>query len=347
MPKEINRLDAFLSIPYGQKPEEQTYWAALASAIRSAANEISVPSLEIHSADKEMNALALKKSVMRLIDKCHFTIAVITGKNPNIFWEIGYTEAQKKPVVYLVDQNAEALTDSPVLISEALKCPYKNDEIIESIEQKKPPQNLSIRLTSFIDQAYKAVLAKPKRPNLQAFGNREQCNLPKMIAEAEVRIHLITTNLSYFSDENNFVVETLTGKQYAFDPPVSRGIEVKILTMDPESPMVKYRAEQLGLDYDVGVYRDMLKSSAKNFYQRYKSKPNVSVRLYDDLPLQIALIVDDVVMTSIITRGSPARKNLHFIMDMNLPGAESFEKHFSEVAAGPCKHITAFKWAGE
>lgn len=345
MPKEINKLDAFLSIPYGQKPEEKAYWSALASSIRNAASEILTPSLEIHSADKEINALALKKSVMRLIDKCHFTVAVISVKNPNIFWEIGYTEAQKKPVVYLVEQNAGALTDSPVLISEALKCTYRNDEIIKSIEQKEPPQDLSIRLTSFIEQAYKAVLAKPKRPNLQAFGNREQCNLPKMIAEAEERIHLITTNLSYFSDENSFTVGT--EKKYAFDLPVHRGVEVKILTMDPESPMVKYRAEQSGLDYDVGVYREMLKSSAKSFYQRYKNNPNVSIRLYDDLPLQIALIVDDLVMTSIITRGSPSRKNLHFIMDMNLPGAESFEKHFSEVAAGPCRHITAFKWAGE
>lgn len=344
-PKE--EFDAFLSIPYGREPEDQAYWQAVSAAIEEAASEISFGKIRIHRADREINALLIKKNVVQLIDCCDFTIGVIAGQNPNVFWEVGYTEAQGKPVVYLVDQEAEQVQGSPVLVSEALRCIFRSSDIINYIKSRKEA-DLKFKLIPFLDQAIKAVQAMPRQPKLAAFGSREDCKLPKLVSDAKERIHLITTNLSYFANADDFVIQNqMKEKQFAFDPPIERGVEVKILTMDPESPIVKYRAEQLGLDYDVGVYREELKSSARRFYQRYINKKNVSIRLYDDLPLQIALIVDEQVMTSIITRGSQARRNLHFIMDVTLTGADIFEKHFSEVAAGQCKHITAFKWAAE
>ena len=87
-------------------------------------------------------------------------------------------KAQKKPVVYLVDEDAEDLGNSPVLI-----------------------------------------------------------------IDATTRIYLITSNLIYFADFDSFTVE--------------------------------------------------------------RNKQNVSIRLYDDLPLQITLMVDEQVMTSVGERDPP------------------------------------------
>ncbi|MEA3357719.1 MAG: hypothetical protein U9Q67_04785, partial [Patescibacteria group bacterium] len=274
--------------------------------------------------------------------------AVTTGKNLNIFWEIGYTEAQNKPVVYLVDKGTEDLSNSSVLIIEALKCSYQSNDLERTVEEKKIPEAIAIKLRSFLEQAVKAVKAYPKLPVLTAFSGREECNLPNLVAHATDRIYLITSNLSYFAGVNSFTVEENNHKVFAFDPPIKRDVDVKILTLDPESPLVKYRAEQLTFEYDVGRYREELRESARRFYQLYKDEQKVSIRLYDDLPLQITLMIDDQVMTSVMTRGSRSRRNIHFVLDMDFPGArDSFERHFAEVAAGPCRHISTFKWAGQ
>lgn len=343
----IEKFDAFLSIPYGRTDADRVYWTALASAIKNAAGLVRGADLKIHSAENEVNALILKENVRKLIDECDFTIAVTTGNSSNIFWEIGYTEAHNKPVVYLVDED-EDLSNSPVLIIEALKCPYQAKNLVNVVEEGKIPEAMAINLRSFLEQAIKAVEATPKPPELTAHSSREDCDLPTLVANATDRIHLITSNLIYFADTDGFTVEENNQEVFAFDPPIHRGVDVKILTMDPDSPLVRYRAEQLTFEYDVGGYREELIKSAKKFYQRYKDKRGVSIRLYDDLPLQITLMVDDQVMTSVMSRGSRSRKNLHFILDMDFPGARnSFERHFAEVAAGPCKHISTFRWAGQ
>ncbi|MBV8858393.1 MAG: hypothetical protein JOZ02_15780 [Acidobacteria bacterium] len=337
---------AFLSIPYGKTPQDKIYWKAVASAIKGAANLIEGVQLSIRTAEEQVRAFTIKDNVINLINDCDFTIAVISGKNPNVFWEIGYTEAQKKPVVYLVDKNMEELEESPVLISEALRCSYSIDDLKKAVENKEAPLELAVKLKSHLEYAINSAKASPKPPKLVALNSREECNLPTLVAGANVRIHLITSNLSYFSDVDNFTVkDAKKDKVFAFDPAVERGVEVMILTMDPESPIVKYRAEQLKFEYDVGSYRDELRESARRFYQRYKKEKNVSIRLYDDLPLQITMMVDDQVMTSVMSRGSRSRKNLHFLLDKSFPGAENFEQHFSEVGAGPCHHISTFKWA--
>lgn len=353
---------AFLSIPYGAKSQEQIYWKALATSIRNAAKQITFAKLEILSADEHVAELNLKKSVSELLGKCHFTIAVVTEKNPNVFWEIGYTEAQKKPVVYLVREDSQTIKASPVLIVEALKCQYLDRDVKDAIAGDNVPKSLQTKLKPFLEIAIKTVQGTARKPEIICYKKRTEIPLNNLIATANERIHIITTNLSYFMDTEHMFFETseeltfLTkekspfkmekgAKVHAFEIPAKRGIEIKILTLDPESLIARYRAEQLGFDFDIGYYRKELKDSVKSFYARYKIYNNVSIRLYDDLPTLIALIIDKRVITSVITRGSRARDDLHFLIDLDLPGANIFEAHFAQVASAPSKHISAFKWA--
>ncbi len=340
-------LKAFLSMPYGRTPESRVYWESFESGIREVARLFTNPLLEIQSARDQVNDLVLKENVKNLIDACDFTIAVITSPNPNIFWEVGYTEAQRKPVVYLLDEEASDLVKSPVLVIEALKCAYRSSTLTALARERKLPEDFIRRLTPFLAQAIKSVKARQMEPIIRVFSNREACHLPNFVATASIRINLITTNLSYFADFDRFVVQEKNGV-FAFNPPIQKGVNVKILTLDPDSPIIKYRAEELGFEGNFRSYREELRTSSRKFYQRYRHKTNVSIKLYDDLPLQTALMIDDKVITSVMSRDRRSRANLHFLLSMEIPGTrESFETHFSQVDANASRDISKFGWAAE
>ena len=49
---------------------------------------------------------------------------MITGLNPNVFWEVGYTAAKGKPVIFAVAEEVDEALYSPVLVADALKVQY-------------------------------------------------------------------------------------------------------------------------------------------------------------------------------------------------------------------------------
>jgi len=112
MDKDV--VKAFLSTPFGKTPEERVYWEHFESGMKEVARLFTDPLLEIHSAKEEVSALVLKDNVKQLIDMCDITIAVITRPNPNIFWEVGYTEAQRKPVIFLVRKRGRSSNYSQI-----------------------------------------------------------------------------------------------------------------------------------------------------------------------------------------------------------------------------------------
>ena len=334
---------AFLAMPYGKTVAQKLFWEAVEAAIRRVAASFTNPPLDILTGrDAEITHPRLKQHVQNIIDICDFTVAIITEANPNVFWECGYTESQRKPVVYLVD-DATDLAKSPVLVLEALKCEYQSNMLRSLMRNRELPDEFTVRFEAFLKQAVQSAKTQPK---MRVFPDREATKLPELVASAQSRIHLITTNLSYFADFKKFTVIRDKKPEFAFERPISRGVDVQILTLDPDSQFVKSRAEQLGLEHDVASFREESRDSARRFYQRYPGKANLTIRLYDDLPLQITLMVDNDVVTSVITRRPKSRENLHFHLSMDTPGAKhSFENHFSAVASAPSNHISRFGWA--
>jgi hypothetical protein len=271
---------AFLSQPYGRTDAEKVYWNAFQKAIQGIAAVFKDPTLEIQVARQIVKDLSLKRNVMNIIDDCDFTIAVITGSNPNVFWEIGYSESQHKPVVLLVDERAKEAAKSPVLIHETLTCSYAASALSYLVNKGKAPPEFAQRLGEYLKRAMEVVAGRPLLPIARIEPNREACALPDLIAHATTRVYLITTNLSYFADFERFAVEE-SAKRYAFDPPAKGGVDVQVLTLDPDSPVVKYRAEQLGQGHDVAHFREGMRDSAQRFYRRYINDTNVTVRIYD------------------------------------------------------------------
>lgn len=201
----------------------------------------------------------------------------------------------------------------------------------------------------FFDIAVQIAKGMEERPpQYHIFSDRSGSQLPQVVAKATHTIDLITSNLSYFTDLENFVVKVDDELRFAFDLPIERGIRVRILTLNPDSIIAEYRAKQLGLEHDVSGYREQLRKAARFFYHRYRRYNNVDIRIYDDLPLQITLLIDNKVITGIMSRGHQARYNIHVEFDLDFKGVRaSFEEHFAEVLASQAQtfHISRFAWA--
>ncbi len=345
-----NELDIFVSMPYGSDAHSEGYWKRF---FEQGIDPVSAKSDQLgykpvfHRADLEPSALDLKESVQRLLDKCDVCLAVITGANPNVFWEVGYAVAKEKPVIYVVEKDIPEKQYSPVLVAGALKIMYDGTvfDDTDPVSGKLREFQQQIRAFLKVARTIAAGMHKPA-PQYAVYCNRELVGLPEIVAKATRSVSLITTNLSYFANEDLFKVSFENEERFAFDIPVKRGVDVKILALNPDSIIAEYRARQLGRDHDIAGYREQLRKAAKFLYKRYLQYPNVDIRIYDDLPLQITAIVDNKVVTSIVSRGQQARNNIHASFDIDYAGARaSFEKHIAEVLAQvqTC-HISRFAW---
>jgi hypothetical protein len=345
-------IEVFVSMPYGWDGATKSYWQRFYTdgilGMKSLFDGRGY-SVKFHRPKEEPSALVLKDSVRKLLDSCDVCLAIITGLNPNVFWEVGYAVAKGKPVIFaVVSEGVDEARYAPVLVADALKV-YYDGTIFDGVPADPGAvQNFHYDLLRFFDVARDIVkgLDKPA-PKYRVLSDRTAAELPQAVAGARRSIDLITTNLSYFADVEQFVVNNGNEKVYAFDPPVNRGVRVRILALNPDSVIAEYRAKQLGLDYDVAGYREELRAAARFFYFRYLGKKKVDIRIYDDLPLQITALIDDRVITSIVSRGQQARNNVHVDFDLEYSGARaSFEKHFAEVLASQAQtfHITKFSW---
>ncbi len=343
--------EVFVSMPYGKDDKSKIYWNKFYKCLNDMKQLFDGRGYTVNfiRAKETPSALMLKESVKTLIDRCHICLAVITGLNPNVFWEVGYAESRGKPTIFLVEEDVSEAYSSPVLVAEALKELY-NGNIFEKTD---PDQRIILdfqqKLLRFFDIGIKVVRGQEKPPpQYRILNDRQEAQLPETIINANKTIDLITTNLSYYANLEKFVSEYDGKEDYAFDPPVKRNVRVRILTLNPESIIAEYRAKQLGREHEVAEYREELRKAARFFYHRYMNNKNVNIRIYDDLPSQITLIVDRKVITSFVSRGQQARFNIHVEFDIESHGARAtFEKHFGEVLAnlGQTTHISHFSWA--
>jgi nucleoside 2-deoxyribosyltransferase len=51
-------------------------------------------------------------SIQRKIEKADFVVADVSGKNPNVMYELGYADASRKPVLLIVSVDSAGLPQS-------------------------------------------------------------------------------------------------------------------------------------------------------------------------------------------------------------------------------------------
>lgn len=66
-------------------------------------------------------------NVTRWIDEADFIVADVTRRNPNVFYEIGYAQALKKPTIYVVE--GSDARDVPLALSGNIFVVYSQDNL--------------------------------------------------------------------------------------------------------------------------------------------------------------------------------------------------------------------------
>lgn len=340
----------FVSMPYGRDEKAKCYWDRFYQyAILDLQRSLAGRGYHINfvRAKEEPSALILKKSVQELIDSSDICLAVITGLNPNVFWEIGYAECREKPIIFVVELTVNEPQYSPALVADALKAFY-NGQIYDS----DPPDKALVSqfqresIVPLLDIAVKhARAATTLVPIYRVLSDRASIELPQTIAGASHTIHLLTPDLTYFADVGRFSVSIDAKTQFAFDYPAEQNVMINILALNPDTEIAEYRARQLGMD--CARYRNNSRAAAKFFYQRYRNNRDVDIRLYDDLPLQWTLVVDERVIAGFLSRSHRGRYNIHVELDRNARGVSTtFDEHIKGVMASPSAvEIGKFGWA--
>lgn len=355
--------NVFASMPFGENPEsDQNEWTRLYNHGIKCCEQLALEdrlfassnmtqgqrTLTIARADFNLKALGLKENVRFHIDVCDFMICVLTIQkgsdallNPNLLWEIGYAEARRKPIVFL--GNDECVRRIPALVgSDNLFCLFEPqlfepDSKLGRLEDHgaRVAKDLMPFIRAAIDRIEERQPGRRGCYEVLAYSDRRHVNLVQFLKSARSTIDILTTNLDYFRKEKDRLKET-----------IERGVTIRIAVMDPDCHIAEYRAKQLGLTGDVGQYREELRNAILELYVHFEKYygDRFKIMVYEDLPLQITIRVDNEVITSFVTRGKRSRERLHVRFRVEDEGVfDTFVGHFGGVFDG-AKDIRQFSW---
>jgi hypothetical protein len=339
---------AFVSMPFGDSPDSHdNEWTKLFDhGLKPLESPIKRNNeyrpVTLLRADRKLESLGLKANVAKLIDQATIVICVLTTSvqktatghvrisNPNVLWELGHAEALGKPIVVLADN--DSVRNLPVLAGVPNVCIYnhklvtaaKRNDLSAALE--KVARDLAPFITVACKEARSAKTATT-RNRVTTYANRDEIDLPGLIADADQHVDILTTNVSYF----------LHGKfssrpEHPLARALKKGATVRIVTMDPESVIAEYRARQLGRGHDVPGYRKELRDAIVRLYHLFGSRDRFYFKIYNDLPLQITTRINQTIITSVVTRGDQARKRIAIQFNVHDDGVtESFVAHFQSM----------------
>lgn len=256
----------------------------------------------------------LHKHIEKCINEADFCIADITGNNPNVLYEVGLARGLRKELIVICQNRNEVPTDLKSLIS----IPYDLEGL------KNLPSDIEKHLDR-IELSVRRLREQTSKLQAQYFPIRDNDFLKKKIQGAKVSIDILHTNLSTFNVHCiSDIIETMKRETL---------LELRILTLDPQSIFVNFRALQLGFKDNIKTFRDELKSSLeivthqlKNFGKRAR------IKIYDDFPTQISFHFDNDIYICVVSAINRSRDNCAFLVTKKMPGApKSFIEHFNNL----------------
>ena len=274
-------------------------------------------------------SLEVAERVKGLITNSSFCIADITGKNPNVMWEYGYAAGKGKEVILITQDKTHSI---PTNIRGVYFEKY-SPEIDKGLEA------FTQRIALFMKEAVKKIeTVHTSRTvsnmfDVTCYNNRDAAQLKNLFSKAEKYIDILQTNLAsvhnYIDSLKNALKQSEEG---------NGNLQVRILTLDPESDFAARRAKQLGIG--IRKFRKELTDSLEKFYEIFvPNYEEVEIRTYDDFPLQITFRIDDQIIHSVVSVNQQSRNNNTFQMDLSDMGAqETFVSHFNRLWANSTEY---------
>jgi hypothetical protein len=278
-------------------------------------------SIDLLRLDKEVyRRRQIEENVLKHIDVSDLLIADITRyresltPNVSVMHEIGYACGKKIPVILI--GKVDTYKELPSNLKGSITVEYDPGR---DSDYKQFARHLAQQMERTIREE---VLNNIKGDyQVECFSARDRINLPSLVKNAKRRIYILTTNLDYTA---RHLKDSIRG---ALDSNTNNsGFKVEILTMDPESNVANARAVQLGRT--VRQYRDEIRKSLDEIKEAFANEPRVEIVTYRTLPTQMTYVVDDVVVTSVVSLGQLSRESVHFVINKLPEVAESFLAHF-------------------
>lgn len=257
----------------------------------------------------------LRESIQENIAGSDFVVAVLTNFNPNVMLEVGFAQARKKHIIYLLDRDQFKDMPSNLLNLKRLHL-YRLSENLCA--------NLHNRMTEVIDDIKQQRMEVQDQSDvaLEYFGDRNSVGLSARLRSASQIIQILTTNLTTVSA--NLIDAIVWAVK---DHP---DLRVRILTSDPSNIFIKPRANQL-IENEAGYQMELVGSlaSVRAKLQPYK---NCEVRTYKDFPVQLWHRIDGHIyigQSSLVRR---TRYNSVFGVSVETENIkETFLDHFDKL----------------
>lgn len=257
----------------------------------------------------------LRQAIQDNIIGADFLIAVLTDFNPNVMLEIGFAQAQKKIIVYILRR--DQFNDLPANLAN-----------LKRLHLYKSKENLRVNLynrfqevVSDLDRQY-ADISSHGGFFLNYHVNRDAVGLVQKFSNARKNIQILTTNLTTVSA--NYIDAVVRAVKQ------NPGLNVRILTSDPENEFINPRAKQL--DANPRGYRMELQGSLESIRAELARYKNCEVRTYKDFPVQLWHLIDDYIyvgQSSLVTR---TRHNCVFEVSVDTEGAKkTYLDHFDRL----------------
>ncbi len=258
----------------------------------------------------------LLSHISNCIENADFCIADVTGKSSNVFYEMGYARAKDLTVIIICQDPKDIPSD------------LRGDVLV-----KYKMSNLSV-LANDIKKHFNRVkehVAKKNEtthenhlPKVLYLPKRNDSLIRQKIMFSKRRIDILQTNLSIL--QRDFIDDLVRAMEQ------QEHLELRILTLDPQSVFVNYRANQLE-DTEVKIFRAELQNALEVISVRLrKFGTRISIKIYDDFPSQIAFFFDKEILACVVSARGRSRDNCAFLLSSDLPNAEkSFTDHFSDL----------------
>jgi hypothetical protein len=252
----------------------------------------------------------LHANVIDCLLSADFCVADFSGQNSNVLYETGYARGLNREVIVICRDRSDVPTDLKGLIT----VPYSYDDV----------GHLANDIDQHLDRVEAAVkeLRAKTVSQVRYFNKRNDIFIQESIHSAKKRIYILQTNLSVI--EANYITELLNAMRDNVN------LELRILTLDPQSIFVNFRGQQLGFKENISLYRGELEAALKGVhFQLRKYGPRAQIRIYDDFPTQIGFYFDNEILACVVSATSRSRDNCAFLLSSSIPGAQkSFIEHF-------------------
>ena len=308
-------------------PFSESWSDAVFRAIEDVMRGIRVDVFKVDTTKR--TSLKLAVDVENQIRGADIIVADLSTKNPNVQLEVGFAIANDKDILLCT----QAEDDVCAHLRDYLYITYQPDpnglqelsrqirlriqECLERARSEKEKEHLRLQLSTTY--------------SVDCFKDRGVAQLADVFSRARRRIDVLTTNLSWL-----FLTENGSDSSYweAIEMALKRNelLQLRILTLDPESEIAATRGRQLG--FEPGNFRDQLRRAyeeTRTFANTYPTS-RVEIRLYDELPTQITYRIDDEVYTCIV--GQPMQSRNYPVLRFhvsNLGVQEAFLSHFLNV----------------